>query len=58
MCIRDREALAWMVEDGVIESLEVSAEFSRPGFMVLEIRLYKPAEPAIGYKFEYLWEDL
>jgi phage gp46-like protein len=52
------EALAWMVEDGVVESVEVTAEWVRRGLLGLRIRLYKPNAPAIDYNFAYLWEAL
>lgn len=52
------EALAWMLDDGVIQSLDVEAEWVRRGLLGLRVRLYKPDAPAIEYKFAYLWEDL
>jgi phage gp46-like protein len=52
------EALAWMIEDGVVQSMDVTAEWVRRGLLGLRVRLYQPDEPAITYNFGYLWEAL
>ena len=52
------EALAWMVEDGVAEAVEVEASWVRSGLLGLLIRIVRPSAPAVEYKFDYLWEAL
>jgi phage gp46-like protein len=51
------EALAWLVEDSVAESVTVETWWVRTGVMGLLARIYKPDAPAIEYKFDYLWEE-
>lgn len=52
------EALAWLVEDGVAESVTVETWWVRMGVMGLLVKIYRPNAPAIDYKFDYLWEGI
>lgn len=52
------EALAWLVEDGVAESVTVETWWVRMGVMGLLVKIFRPDAPAIDYKFDYLWEGI
>lgn len=53
-----QEALDWMVEDGVAESVSVETWFVRIGVLGLQIRIVRPNAPAVEYRFQYLWEKM
>lgn len=52
------EALAWMVEDGIAASVEVTAEVVKTGTLGLLVVITKPDAAALKYKFNALWEAL
>ena len=52
------EALAWMVEDNIVESVTVETWWVRTGTLGLLAQIVRPDTPAIEYKFEYLWERM
>ena len=52
------EALAWLVEDGIAESVSVETWWIGTGTLGLLVRIVRPKAPAIDYKFEYLWEGM
>lgn len=50
-----REALAWLVEDLIASRVEVSAEFSSPGWMLILIDIFRPTGSPVRYRFNYEW---
>ncbi len=50
-----REALAWMVEDKIATSVEVSAEYAAQGWMLIEVDIYRPDGSAVAYRYNYEW---
>jgi phage gp46-like protein len=52
------EALSWMVEDGIAESVLVTAEWVRRGMLGLLVQITKPDAAALEHRFEILWEAL
>jgi phage gp46-like protein len=50
-----REALQWLVEDRVAERVEVSADGSRPGWLVLAVTIYRPQADPAKYRFTHTW---
>lgn len=50
-----REALAWMIEDLVATSVEVSAEFISQGWMLILVDIYRPTGSPVRYRFNYEW---
>ena len=46
-------ALAWMIEDGVAASVEVTPSFPARGQWALQVEIDKPAGP----KFSFLWAN-
>ncbi len=53
-----KEALEWMVEDGVAEDVIIETWWIRTGAMGLLAKIVRPDAPALEYKFEYLWEGM
>jgi len=52
------EALAWLVEDGVAQSVAVSAEWTRPGMLGLLVDIRKPDGSRLRYRFDSIWRNL
>jgi phage gp46-like protein len=50
-----REALAWMIDDGIASGVDVVATIPRGGVLALEIGITRPANPPIRYRFERFW---
>ena len=53
-----REALNWLLEDGVAKGIEISAEWVSRGLLGLRVVISRPAGDAVEYRFNYLWEAL
>lgn len=51
-----REALAWMVEDGVAASVAATAQRSAEGTVDLTVEIVEPSGNRVGYRFRSLWE--
>lgn len=49
------EALAWMIDDGIAQSVEVSTSYLGTGVMLIEILIQKPTGK-IAFKFKYNWD--
>ena len=55
-----KEALAWLVADGVAERVEVAAEWqgSPPSRLALAATIYRPATAPARFRFAAVWQDL
>lgn len=51
-----REALQWLVDDGVCRAVNVAASVPRPGLLALEVEIVRSAAPAAQYRFEVFWK--
>ncbi|MDR1276376.1 MAG: phage GP46 family protein [Candidatus Accumulibacter sp.] len=52
-----REALAWMIDDGIASAVEVSAENPRSGWLGIEVRAEKASTAPEKYRFEFAWRN-
>ncbi len=52
------EALQWMIEDGVAESVNVAAEWVRTGMLSLSIEIVRPDSNSESYRFDNIWEAI
>lgn len=52
-----REALRWLLEDGVASQVEVDAEFPRAGVLAIAVTVYRPAGDARRFRFESFWSQ-
>lgn len=52
------EALAWIVEDGVAEAVEVAAEHARRGVMLLRVEVRRGGDAALAREYEYVWQNV
>lgn len=50
-----REALDWLIVDGIASAVDVVASIPRNGVLALEIGITRPANPPIRYRFERFW---
>tara|TARA_R110000868_G_scaffold31325_2_gene114803 strand:- start:4174 stop:4662 length:489 start_codon:yes stop_codon:yes gene_type:complete len=50
-----KEALAWLIEDGICERIDVTAEIVRTGVLGVQIIIYRPQQSAVDFKFDYAW---
>lgn len=55
--VRDyvREALAWLIEDGVAASIDIVAETPRRDALALGVTINRPGGAA-GRRFDFVWE--
>jgi phage gp46-like protein len=53
-----RESLAWLVEDGIAERLEVESEWVRQGILGLRIALHRPGGGQARLRFALAWEGV
>lgn len=51
-----RESLAWLIEDGVAETITVAGEWIERGFLGLEIVISRPQLPNARFRFAVAWE--
>ncbi len=51
-----REALAWMIEDGVCERIDIEAEIVKTGTLGVGITIHRPQASAVSFKFDYAWQ--
>jgi phage gp46-like protein len=49
------EALAWLVTDGVAQTVTVTAEFTTTGMLGLLILIDRPEETSVTFNFGLLW---
>lgn len=49
------EALAWLVEEGVARSVEVTAEIAGPGVLALSVSVSRETAAPARYKFDFAW---
>lgn len=49
------EALAWLVDDGVAQSVEAVASNPRDGILALNIGIARPGHPVRQFRFETFW---
>lgn len=50
------EALAWLVEDRIARSVQVTAEVTRPGMLGLLVQVTRPAGDVVEHRFSHVWE--
>lgn len=51
-----REALDWMIEDGICERVDVEAEIVRTGVLGVGITIYRPDAGAVSFRYDYAWQ--
>jgi phage gp46-like protein len=49
------EALKWLIDDGVAESVEVLASIPRSGILGLQVSITRPQQPVKQYLFTTFW---
>lgn len=49
------EALAWLVEDGVAQRVQVTAYIAAPGWLALEVLVERASAAASRFKFDFAW---
>jgi phage gp46-like protein len=52
-----REALAWMIEDSVVESIDVAVE-TTANALVIAVALQRPGRDAVSLRFAARWDHL
>ena len=53
-----REALQWLVDDGVASTVVVAAEWVRSGVLGLAVTVKRSAAPVASFRFESFWKGL
>ena len=51
-----KSALAWMIEDSVAASIDVEAEFTRPGMLGTRVVIHRPDGTNVALRFANLWD--
>jgi phage gp46-like protein len=52
------EALQWLVDDGLVASIDVQTEWTRASFLGAQITLYQPAGPQIPLTYAWAWQQV
>ena len=52
------EALQWMLDDGVVEAVDVTAEALGTDVLALGVVITRKREPVAAYRFETFWKGL
>lgn len=52
-----REALGWLIEDGVARAVEVAATWLRPGVLVLDVEIRRADAAPVRFRFESFWSQ-
>ncbi len=50
-----REALQWLIEDGVAERVDVESEIVAHGIMGLKVTVTRPTVDSVTYRYQYTW---
>jgi len=50
-----REALQWLLDDGVAERVDVAASFPQPGWVLLSVEIARPGIDPVLYRFNRVW---
>ncbi|MFM8333100.1 MAG: phage GP46 family protein, partial [Candidatus Methylumidiphilus sp.] len=50
-----REAVQWLIDDGVVEQIDCKAERPRPGMMLYTVTVLEPKAPARQFQFSQFW---
>lgn len=53
----DRDALQWMIDDGVVKDIVVTVERYSTNVVAEEIKLYYSNGKSVAFKFKTLWEN-
>lgn len=51
-----REALQWLVDDGIASAVEVLAEAMGNGALGLQVQIVRSAKPVARFRFEAFWK--
>lgn len=51
-----REALQWLIDDGVASAVDVAAEVPTAGVLGLAVTITRSAQPVLRYRFESFWK--
>ncbi|WP_205182643.1 phage GP46 family protein [Burkholderia sp. LMG 13014] len=52
------EALQWLMDDGVVASIDAQTQWVRDTFLGAQIALYQPAGPNITLTYAWAWKQL
>lgn len=53
-----QEALAWLVDDGIAKSVQVTASIVRTGVLGLGVEVTRPDKTVSQYRFESFWKSV
>lgn len=53
-----REALDWMVEDGIAESVTVQASWQRGGFLGVQVLMVEPSGRDVVFNYQWAWQGV
>ena len=51
-----REALQWLLDDGIAASVDINTELQPPERLLMQIRIQRPDGRVEDYRFDQLWE--
>lgn len=51
-----KEALQWMIDDGVAQTVDCSASYDQNKALILSINITKPSGPNLNYKYKLKWQ--
>ncbi|MEB2504648.1 phage GP46 family protein [Burkholderia sp. BCCIQ04A] len=52
------EALQWLVDDGVVASVDVQTQWVRDTFLGVQVTLFQPSGPNVSMAYAWAWKQL
>lgn len=52
------DALAWLIDDGIAEAVDVQAEWVRRGLLGLFVSISRPSKPPFNRQYQYVWSAM
>lgn len=53
-----KEALQWLIDDGVVASFDITTEWTRPGMLGMQIVAHKPGGATEAMDFSWTWNEV
>lgn len=50
-----REALQWLIDDGIAEAVDIEVAFIRRGVLGIAVTVHRPAADPATFRYDYVW---
>lgn len=52
------EALQWLIDDDIVRSVDVVAQWIAQGVLSVDIAIVKPAGTEVNFRYQYVWKAI